>query len=81
MKYLLIEHGEGNAPATITICNSHVERLQVTRDAVLGPNNAGQSCPQIIALQEEGRATFLGDPPMDWIEGNVIITPSAEKTI
>ena len=73
MKFLLIEHGEGNTPATVTVCNSFVERLAATRAAILGPDNEGELCPELLTLQEDGRVMFAGDPPMEWLDASALV--------
>lgn len=73
MKYILIEHGDGN-PKQLTIFNTVEDRAKATREAILGPSdedNKNIQCPELLKLATDGVVTFEGDPPLEWIDAEV----------
>lgn len=75
MKYLLVEHGEANDPTIVRIFDTPHARAKATREAILGPPdeaNKDLPCPDLLTLAECGRVEFEGDPPLQWIDAEVI---------
>lgn len=71
MKYLLVEHGDAGEPKRIRIFETAGGRAHATREAILGPDNAGKYCPELLELAASGCVHFEGDPTLEWIDAVV----------
>lgn len=78
VKYVLIANGEGNDPATITICNTEHERELATREAIFGGDNRGIVCFELAELKENGIVHFEGDPSLAWKTAFIVDTHTAK---
>lgn len=74
MKYILIEHTDGNDPIQLRIFDNVADRAKATREAILGPpddDNKETDCPDLLTLAADGRVDFEGDPSLQWIDAEV----------
>lgn len=79
IKYILIEHADGNDPKQLRIFDNVADRATATREAILGPpdaHNKDMQCPDLLILADEGRVDFEGDPSLEWIDAEVDIITS-----
>jgi hypothetical protein len=73
MKYILIEHSDGNDPKRLQIFDTVDARARATREAILGPpDDANEGpCPELLKLSVDGIVHFEGDPSIEWIDAEV----------
>ncbi len=75
MKYLLIEHADGNDPKVVTIFHTQEARETATVNAIMGASTEEDRrvCAEDIAELKENRSvTFERDPSLEWIDAEVI---------
>lgn len=74
IRYILIEHRDGNDPARVTICDTEAERDRATLAALYGKaEDAGEAAPRELAeLREDGWLRFEGDPPLQWVTADCV---------
>jgi hypothetical protein len=74
MKYILLEHADGNDPKQLRIFDTPDARARATREAILGPpdaDNTNLPCPELLTLATDGIVRFEGDPGLQWIDAEV----------
>jgi hypothetical protein len=74
MKYILIEHGEGNDPKQLRVFDTLADRARATREAILGPPDAQNKdlpCDDLLELATDGIVHYEGDPSLEWIDAEV----------
>ncbi len=70
MKYILLEHADGNDPKVLRIFDTPEERIKATREAIVGEAN-NDPVPELNTLAQCGIVHFEGDPPLEWIDAIV----------
>ncbi len=72
MKYILLEHADGNDPKQLRIFDTVDARARATREAILGTiADTDEPCPELLELATEGIVHFEGDPSIEWIDAEV----------
>ena len=72
MKYILIEHADGNDPYQVQIFNTPQERERATVEAIMGPDGKREDVTgDMETLMEDKILHFEGDPSLEWIEADV----------
>lgn len=76
MKYLLIEHPEAGNKAIVHVCDSPVARERQTAEALYDKGDVRgheeEFGGQLMVLANEGKLHFEGDPPLEWLDAEVI---------
>lgn len=76
MKYILLQHADGNDPKQLRIFDTVDARARATREALIGPaddDNKDEPCPELLTLATDGIVHFEGDPSLEWIDAEVSI--------
>lgn len=74
MKYILLQHADGNDPKQLRIFDTVDARARATREALIGPHdddNKDVQCPELLTLATDGIVHFEGDPSLEWIDAEV----------
>ncbi len=84
MKYILLEHANGNDPKVLRIFDTPEARAQATRNAILGDPEGdimAIECPELDTLAQCGIVHFEGDPSVEWIDAIVPATPAPVNVV
>ena len=74
MKYILLQHADGDDPKQLRIFDTVDARARATREALIGPpddDNKDVQCPELLTLATDGIVHFEGDPSLEWIDAEV----------
>ncbi len=74
MKYVLLEHADGNDPKQLRLFDTVDARARATREAILGApsaDNKDTPCPELLELAANGIVDFEGEPSLEWFCADV----------